>query len=118
MDAGAPAHDLLELDHGLDALVEHDELAGLGVHAGRQELRGGGDDRIAALGVDEVIQRPLALVVVAGDADDELAEVARLLRHPAGDLVDQGRPHPLGVVDVLAEDDGLGVGVGAHEVRR
>ena len=60
-DAGATADDLLEGGHGLDALVEDDELAGLGIHAGVQQLGGGDDDRIAAFGQDEVIQLGLAL---------------------------------------------------------
>ena len=52
----------------------------------------------------------LPSVVVAGDPHDVLAMV---LRDEVGVLgVDQGLAHPLGVVDVLAEDDGLVVAVG------
>ncbi len=40
VDAGAAADDLLELGHGVDAAVEHDEVAGLGIDAGGHELRG------------------------------------------------------------------------------
>ena len=45
VDARAAADDLLELGHRVDAPVEHDELAGLGIDAGGHQLRGGGDDR-------------------------------------------------------------------------
>ncbi len=38
VDPGAAADDLLELGHRLDALVQHDELAGLGIHAGGHQL--------------------------------------------------------------------------------
>ena len=34
VDARAAADDLLELGHGVDAAVEHDEVAGLGIDAG------------------------------------------------------------------------------------
>jgi hypothetical protein len=43
------------------------------VDAGRHELRGGDDDWVALLGVDEVVELRLALGVVAGDAHDVLA---------------------------------------------
>jgi hypothetical protein len=75
-------------------------------------LRGGGDDRVALFGVDEVVELGLALVVVAGDAHDVLA----VLGFGGRVLVHQGLAHALGVVDVLAEDDGLGEGVGGLEV--
>ena len=46
VDAGAAADDLLELGHGADCAVEHDQAAGLRVHAGGEQARGGDDDRI------------------------------------------------------------------------
>ena len=57
----------------LIVLVEHDELAGLRVDAGGHQLRGRGDDRVALVGVDEVVELGLALVVVAGDPHHVLA---------------------------------------------
>ena len=63
---------------------------------------------IGRFGVDEVVELRLALVVVAGDPHDVLAVGGGEVR--VG--VDQRLPHPLGVVDVLAEDDGLGEAVG------
>ena len=56
VDARAAADDLLELDHRLDALVEDDDLAGLRVHAGGEQLRGRRDDGVALLRVDEVVE--------------------------------------------------------------
>ena len=66
---------------------------------------------IGGFGVDEVVELGLALVVVAGDAHDVLAVGGG----EVGIGVDQGLPHALGVVDVLAEDDGLGEAVGGLE---
>ena len=70
VDAGAAADDLLELGHRVDAPVEHDELAGLGIDAGGHQLRGGGDDGKRFIRVDEVVELGLALVVVARDPHD------------------------------------------------
>jgi hypothetical protein len=79
----------------------------LRVDAGRHELRGRDDDRVALLGVDEVVELGLALGVVPGDAHDVLA----VLGAEVGVLVHERLAHPLGVVDVLAEDDRLVVPV-------
>ena len=49
MDAGAAADDLLELGHGADGAVKHDEAAGLGIHAGGKQPRGGDEDGIFRL---------------------------------------------------------------------
>ncbi len=66
---------------------------------------------IGGLRVDEVVELGLALVVVAGDAHDVFAVGGG----EVGVGVDQRLPHALGVVDVLAEDDGLGEAVGGLE---
>ena len=66
---------------------------------------------IGRLRVDEVVELRLALVVVAGDAHDVLAVGGGQV----GVGVDQRLAHALGVVDVLAEDDGLGEAVGGLE---
>ena len=55
LDARATADDLLEGGHGLDVLIKHDELAGLGVDSCGQQLGGGGDHGELALGIDEVV---------------------------------------------------------------
>jgi hypothetical protein len=68
-DARAASDDLLELGHGVDGLIQHDELAGFRIDAGGQQLGGGGDDRIRLVVVDEVGQLGLAFIVIAGDAN-------------------------------------------------
>src|SRR5690606_984950 len=108
VDAGAATDDLLELGHGGDATVEHDELTGLRIDARGHELGGGGDDRVGGLGVDEVVELGLAHVVVAGDAHD----VFGVGGGEVGVGVDEGLSHAFGVVDIFAEDDGLGEAVG------
>jgi hypothetical protein len=110
--AGAAADDLLEQRHGLDVLVQHDELAGLRVHPGAHELGGGGDHRVGLFGVDEVVELALAFGVVAGD----LHHVFGLGGADVGVGVAQRLAHAGGVVDVFAEHDGLGVAVGGLEV--
>ena len=42
-------------------LVEHDQVARLGIDAGGHELRRGGDDGVGRFGVDEVVELGLAL---------------------------------------------------------
>ncbi|MNF66855.1 hypothetical protein D3C84_486540 [compost metagenome] len=103
VNASAATDDLLELGHRFDVLVEHNQLAGLSIDAGGHQLAGGGNHRVALFRVDEVIQLGLAFLVIAGDAHDVLA----VLSHALGVEVDQGLAHALGVVDVVAEDDGF-----------
>ena len=62
MDPRAAADDLLELGHGADFAVEHDQAAGLGIHAGGEQPRGRDDDRVFRLRVDEVAELRLAFV--------------------------------------------------------
>ena len=50
----AAPDDLLELGHGADFAVEHDQAAGLRIHAGGEQPRGGDDNRVFGFGVDEV----------------------------------------------------------------
>ncbi len=78
----AAADDLLEHGHRGNGLVEHDQLAGLGIDAGGQQFRGGGDDREFALRVDEVVEFGLAFDAVAGDAHDVFGVVERQLVQP------------------------------------
>jgi len=70
-------------------------------------LGGGGDDGIGLLRVDEVVELGLALLVVPGDTHHVALVAGRQVRI----RVHQRLPHPLGVLDVLAEHDGLGVAV-------
>ena len=109
IDAGAAADDLLELGHGADVRVEDDELAGLGVHASGHQLGGGGDDGIKLGWADEGIEVALALLVVAGD----LHHVFAVGGDEVGIGVGQFLAHSFGVLDVHAEDNGLGEAVAA-----
>ena len=104
VDARAATDDLLELRHGVDALVEHDQMACLGINAGRHELRSRGDDRECRFRIDEVVELRFALFVVACDAHD----VFVVGSGKVGIGIDQCLPHPLGMIDVFAKDDGLG----------
>ena len=103
VDAGAAADDLLELGHRADFAVEHDQAAGLGIDAGGEQARGGDDDRVLRLRVDEVAELGAAFGIVAGDAHD----VALVLLDQVGVLVDERLAHAGGVFGVHAEDDGL-----------
>ena len=86
-------------------------MAGLGIDAGAHETGGASDDGIGRFWVDEVIELSLAFVVVAGDAHD----VFGVGGGEVGVGVDHRLPHPFGVIDVLAKDDGLGEAVGRTE---
>ena len=101
--AGATAEDLLELGHGADLAVEHDQAAGLDINAGGEQPRGGDQHGMFGFRVDEVVQLRLALGVTAGDAHD----VAVVPVHQVGVFVDERLPHAGGVFLVHAEDDRL-----------
>lgn len=113
-DPCAAPDDLLELRHRGDSLVEHDEPAGLGIDSGGHELGCAGDDGIGLLGVDEVVELRLALVVVAGNSHHVFAVGGGKV----GVGVHHRLPHPFGVLDVFAEDDGLGEAVGSFQELR
>ena len=49
VDAGAAPDDLLELGHRAHGAVEHDEPAGLGIHASGEQPRGGDENGIFRL---------------------------------------------------------------------
>ena len=59
--AGATAEDLLELGHGADLAVEHDQAAGLDINPGGEQPRGGDQHGMFGFRVDEVSQLRLAL---------------------------------------------------------
>ena len=103
VNAGAAPDDLLEFRHGADGTVEHDEAAGLGIHAGREQTRRRHEDGILCFRVDEVPELRLALGVASRDAHD----VAVILVAQVFVLVDQGLPHARGMFFIHAKDDGL-----------
>ena len=112
IDARAAANRLLEGGHRIDCLVEHDQFASLGVDAGRHQFGGRRDHRKAALRVDEVVELRLAIGAVAGDSH----YIFRVIDCDLSRRVHEGRPHPFGMIDVLAKDDGLGEGIGYVEI--
>ena len=56
---------LLELGHGADFAVEHDQAAGLCVDPGGEQTRGGDDHRVGRLRVDKIAELCGAFGVVA-----------------------------------------------------
>ncbi|MNG85936.1 hypothetical protein D3C85_821590 [compost metagenome] len=112
VDTGATADDLLELGHGLDVLVQHHQLAGFGIDASGHQLGGSSDDRIGLFRVDEVVELGLAKVIIAGD----FHHIAIIFQHLLGVKVRQRPSHPVGMIDVVAEHDGLSHRVGFLEV--
>ena len=108
----ATADDLLEQRHGLDVLVQHHQLAGLGIDTRAHELAGDGNHRIGAVGVDKVVQLALAYLVVARDLHHVFAAGGANVFVGLG----QGRCHALGMVNVFTKDNGFGVAVSALEV--
>ena len=111
LNSGAAPDNLLEGGHGVDRLVEDDELAGLGVHSGCKKLGGGGDNGELGFGVDEVVKLGFAFDAVASDTHDVLGVIEGEL---AGGVCD-GYSHALGVIDVFTEDYGFLEGVGCIE---
>ena len=70
-------------------LIQHDELAGLGVHAGGHQFGGGHNDGVTALREDEVVELGFAFRIVAGNAHD----VFGVLRHEVGIDWSDAVPH-------------------------
>ena len=93
MHTGAAPDDLLELGHAADFALQHDEPAGLRIHAGGKQARGSDDDGNTGLGVDKVAELLFAFGIVSGDAH----HVARVFLHQVGVFVDEGLAHAGGV---------------------
>ena len=108
----ATADDLLEQRHGLDVLVQHHQLAGLGIDPRAHELAGDGNHGVCAVGVDKVVQLALAHFVVARDLHHVFAAGGANVFVGLG----QGHCHALGVVNVFTKDNGFGVAICALEV--
>ena len=85
------------------SLIEHNQLAGLGIDAGGHQLGGDRNYRIPGLGENEVVELCLAFFIVAGNPHDVLG----ILSNQIAIFIDQCLAHPLGVVDVIAKDDGF-----------
>ena len=103
MNAGAASDDLLEFRHGAHGTVQHDEAAGLCIHAGGKQAGSGDEHRIFRFRVDEVPELRLPLGIAAGDSHD----IAVILVAEVFVLVDQSLPHARGVFFIHAKDNGL-----------
>ena len=66
--AGAAPHNLLELRHGTDGAIQYNQVAGLGIDAGRKQAQGGDDGGIPRFGVNKVAELVGSVRVVAGNA--------------------------------------------------
>ena len=67
-EACSTSDDLLKLGHGVDNLVEDDELDHLAVDTSGEELAGGGDDGICCRDGSEIVEFAFTILVAAGDA--------------------------------------------------
>lgn len=112
IDAGPTPDDLFEHGHRVDGAIQHDELAGLRIDAGRQKLGGSCDDRIRLFRVNKIVELSLPFVIVPRNTHD----VSRVIPGEGPGRVDDRLPHPFGVVDILTEDDRLGHWIGGLEM--
>lgn len=112
--ARAPADDLLELRHGADHFIQHDQLGHLAVRARGKQLGGRGDHRVLRPNGDEILELLLALDVPASNPHD----VIRVLLHHVRIQLRQRVAHPQRCVLRRAEHDGLRHAVRALEVGR
>src|ERR1039458_7796514 len=107
--------DLLELAHRIHGSHEHDILAGLNVHAGREHLGRGDDDRRLLFQFHEAAQ--IAATNVALIRNHAHDVIGMLLGEVAVAVIDR-LAHFLGVLLVHAENDGLRKAISfLHEVR-
>src|SRR5438132_1647982 len=115
MHPSAAPDNLLELGHGTDFAVEHNQAAGLRVDPCGEQARGGDDHRICRLRVNKVAELCGAFGVIAGNTHD----VARVSPGQVSIFIEQGLTHARGVFGIYAEDDGLLQAVAAvlEEVR-
>src|SRR5262245_929229 len=103
MHPRAAPDDLLELGHGADFAVKHDQAAGLCVDPSREQARGGDNDRVCRLRVNKVAELRGAFGIIAGDAYD----IARVLPGQVSIFIEQGLTHTRRMLGIHAEDNGL-----------
>src|SRR6185312_7876581 len=101
--ASAAPDDLLELGHRVDFSVERHNPTSLNVNAGREKARGRDQHRIFRFGVDEIAEFGLPLDITTCDTHD----IAAVLRHEIGVLVDERLAHPSRVLLIYAKHNGL-----------
>ena len=110
----AASDDLLELGHGADHFVEHDELCHFTVGTGGEQLGGRCNDGTLGTGGNEVFQLTFSVCIAAGDPH----HIIRVFAHHIGIEIYQFFAHPLGGIFGRAEHDGLCHAVGALEIAR
>ena len=111
INARAASNNLLELRHALDVAVEHNHLAGLGIHPRGHQFGGNGYDRVFFFGTNEIIKFVFAFIVVARNAHHILATGG----HQVGILVYQGLAHAFGMFNIYAEHNGFVHAAGAAQ---
>ena len=102
-DARATTYNLLELRHGVDILVNHNQFHHLAIDSSRKQFARGGNNRIFRRNRDEVVEFALAVLVRTCDAN----HIVRVLLAHVRILVHKGSPHPFCMFFVGTEDDGL-----------
>ena len=95
-------------------MVQHDQFAGLRIHAGGHQLGSSGNDRIFRFRENEVVQLHFSFFIVAGDPHD----VFGVHGNQVGVFVNQCLAHPLGVVDVFAKHNRFIKAVGQLQIGR
>ena len=108
-EARTPTDDLLELDHIIDRSQEDDITYVLGVHSGREFLRGGKDSRDGPLVILKIFELQVSFLPIIGGNPFAVVGVGvglMLVNHVADDG---------GMKLCSTEDDGLVVGVDEGE---
>ena len=103
VDARAAAHYLLELGHGAHFTVKDYEAAGLGINSGREQARGGDDDRVFCFRVNKVAELGAAVRIITGDSHD----IALVFLDHISVFIDKCLAHYCGMLGVHAENNGL-----------
>ena len=100
---GSSADNLLELRHGANHFIQHNELCHFAVRPGGQQLGGGCNHRIGRGNGNKVVQLALSIGVSAGDSYNI---VGILLNHVRIQIY-QHLPHSVGCILRGTEDNGF-----------
>ena len=104
----ASTDDLLKLGHGIDVVVQHNQLARFAVNAGCHQFGGGNNYGVGAILGNKIIQLRLALCVIACYTHNILG----VFSNQVCVFIYQRLPHTLCMVNIHAEYDGFGKPVG------
>ena len=111
-DTRATPHDLLEVRHRADALIQDDELDHLAVHPRGEELAGRSDHGVVRGDRDEVIELGAPIGITPRDTH----HVVWILPTHIFIGIHQSCAHTLCMILISAEDDGLRHAIGMLEV--